>query len=381
MPLMQSPPGPETVIDGRRYLYFAGTGYLGLQGHPEVVRAACRAAEQYGVGSATSRAGFGDTPPVVEVERLAAELFGAEASFYFPSGYVGNHVLVEAVREQVGAVFVDEGSHYCVHEAARLSGRPVWPFAHARPEDLRLKLDAHLPPGASPLVLTDGVFSARGDVAPLAEYTAVLADYPGSVLAVDDAHGVGVLGERGRGTFEHTGVFDVGVNTATVLSDPAGRPPALLCCATLSKALGGYGGIIPGDAALVERLKSATPHYAGMSPPPPPVAAASAQALQLVLDEPGLLERLRRNVAALKGGLRERGFDVDPTPVPIVALELGNAENMQRIQRTLMDRGIVISYFRAYSGLGPQGALRIAVFATHTGAMIERLLGELAGAA
>jgi len=378
---MQSPPAPETVIDGQRYLYFAGTAYLGLQGHPEVVRAACRAAEQYGVGSATSRAGFGDTPPVVEVERLAAELLGAESAFYFPSGYVGNHVLVEAVREQVGAVFVDEASHYCVHEAARLSGRPVWQFAHARPEDLRLKLDARLPAGASPLVLTDGVFSARGDVAPLAEYRAVLADYAGSVLTVDDAHGVGVLGERGRGTFEHAGLFDVGVNTAAVLGGPAGRPPALLCCATLSKALGGYGGIIPGEAALVERLKSAAPHYAGMSPPPPPVAAASARALQLVLDRPDLLKRLRRNVAALKGGLRERGFDVAPTPVPIVALELGDAANMQRIQRTLMDRGIVISYFRAYSGLGPQGALRIALFATHTEAMIERLLDALAGVA
>jgi len=381
MPLMQSPPGPQTVIDGRRYLYFAGTGYLGLQGHPEVVHAACDAARQYGIGSATSRAGFGDTPPVLDVERLAAELFGTESAFYFATGYVGNHVLVEAVRERVGAVFVDAASHYCVHEAARLLGRPAWTFAHGQPEDLQRRLDSRLPAGSSPLVLTDGVFSARGDVAPLAEYRAVLGDYPGSILAVDDAHGVGVLGKRGRGTLEHAGLFASGVNTSDAIGDSSLDAPALLCCATLSKALGGYGGIIPGAAAWVERLQGAAPHYAGMSPPPPPVAAASARALRLVLDQPGLRERLHRNVAALKGGLRERGFAVDDTPVPIVALQLGDARNMQRIQRTLMDRGIVISYFRAYSGLGAQGALRIAVFATHTQAMIERLLDELASVA
>ena len=98
MPVMQSPPGAETVIDGRRYLYFSGTGYLGLQGHPEVIRAACQATEQYGIGSATSRAGYGDTPPLVEAERQAARLFGAETAFYFMSGYVGNDILARAIE-------------------------------------------------------------------------------------------------------------------------------------------------------------------------------------------------------------------------------------------------------------------------------------------
>lgn len=118
MPLMQSPPGAHTLIDGRRYLYFAGTGYLGLQGHPEVIRAACEATERYGVGSATSRTGFGNTPPVLEVERRAADLFGLDGAFYFMSGYVANSILILAFAETFDAVFVDELSHYCVFEAA-----------------------------------------------------------------------------------------------------------------------------------------------------------------------------------------------------------------------------------------------------------------------
>ncbi len=380
MSVMQSPPGPETTIDGRRYLYFAGTGYLGLQGHPDVTQAACEAMRRYGIGSATSRSGLGDSPPVVEVERLVAELFGTETAFYFPSGYVGNHILVEALGDRVDAVFLDEYAHYSVAEAARLPGRPVHRFAHADPQDLRRQFATHLPAGARPLVLSDGVFSARGTVAPLADYRALLADYPGSILAIDDAHGFGVLGDRGRGTLEHAGLFEEGVNRESVFTNTASSPPALLCCGTLSKALGGYGGIIPGSRAFITHLKTAAPHYAGMSPPPVPVAAASARALRCALDTPAVRDRLRRNALRLKSGLRGRGFPADDTPVPIVALELGDAQNMERIHRELMGRGIVVAYFRNYAGLGAQGALRIAVFATHTAAMIERLLDELASA-
>ena len=132
---------------------------------------------------------------------------------------------------------------------------------------------------------------------------------------------------------------------------------------------------------MATRLKALGPHYAGASPPPTPIAAASARALELVLDDPQLRERLRCNTAALKTGLRERGFSVDDTPVPIVALELGDAANMQQVHQALVDQGIMIAYFPRYAGLGPEGALRIAVFATHSDAMIEQLLDALASAA
>ena len=119
MHLMQSPPGPYTQIDGREYLYFVGTGYLGLQGRPEVIRAACEAAQQYGIGSANSRTAFGTTPPLLEVERLAAAMFGLDDAFYFASGWLGNHVLMQLLDAESGLILLDECSHYSAFEAAR----------------------------------------------------------------------------------------------------------------------------------------------------------------------------------------------------------------------------------------------------------------------
>ena len=376
MPVIESPPGAETVIDGRRYLYFAGTGYLGLQGHPEVIRAACEATQRYGIGSATTRAGFGNTPPVIEAEREAARLFGTEDAFYFMSGYVGNEILTRLIDGEVDCVFIDQCSHYCVFDAAYRLGKPVHEFRHCDAEDLADKLPSKLPPGARPLVMSDGVFSARGTIAPVAEYREILRRYPGSTLMIDDAHGLGVLGQNGRGTLEHAGLFQLGVNV-DVPDRHKPDSPCLLMCGTLSKALGGYGGIIPGTGAIIERIKSSSHYYAGASPPPVPAAAASAQALRLVIAHPEMRARLWENVRTLKSGLRQMGLEVDDTPVPIICLTLGTADAMQRIQRELAARGILIAYMPTYSGLGPEGALRVAVFSTHTEEMIARLLDEL----
>ena len=240
VPVMQSPPGPQTVVDGRWYLYFIGTSYLGLQGHPEVIRAACEAAEQYGLGSATTRAGFGNTSPELDVERLAAQWLDSEASFHLPSGYAAASVLAAGLADRFDAVFVDELSHYSVLEAAGSIGGPVFRFARADADDLRAVLAARLRPGQRPLVMTDGVFAARGHIAPVAEYQTVLKHYPGAALLVDDAHGLGVFGANGRGTFEHAGL-DGGINI---------EGGSKLVCGTLSKAVGGYGGIVPGTRAL-----------------------------------------------------------------------------------------------------------------------------------
>ena len=377
MPVMQSPPGAETVIDGRRYLYFAGTGYLGLQGHPEVIRAACEATRRYGIASATSRGGFGDTPPVLEVERRAADLFGTEGAFYFATGYVGNHLLALLLEGAYDAVFVDAFSHYCVFEAARLSARPVFPFRHRDAEGLAETLRAKLKPGQRPLVTSDGVFAARGTIAPVERYATVLREYDGAALSIDDAHAVAVLGEHGRGTYEHAGLMAAGVNRDVPSEGPPADGPALYVCGTLSKAAGGFGGILPGTRALIDRVRAESRYYRGASAPPVPAAAATAKALELILADPALRRRLWENVRVLKTGLRRLGLEIDETPVPIVSLALGAGANMERIQRELMARGIVIAHTH-YAGLGPEGALRLAVFATHTEEMIGRLLEELA---
>ncbi len=380
MPTMQSPPGPLTVVDGRQYLYFAGTGYLGLQGHPEVIRAACEAAELYGAGSATSRSrtGFGATPPAMLVEQRAAELFGCETALYLPSGYLAPQALFGALRDATDLVLLDEHCHHALADAARLLGKPVVTFRHRDPGNLLEQLYLHAG-DCRPLVATDGVFAATGALAPLAEYHGILRAYPGAALVVDDAHGVGVLGEHGRGLLEHAGLFDAWVNAYE--DEPwAGTQPAcprVYLCASLSKAFGGYGGIIPGTHRFIEWIKIRSPVYSGTTPAPPPVAAATAEGLRIAQCEPGLRERLRSNAQTLKAGLRDIGFDVDDQPVPVACLSLDSAELLQRFQQNLAHCGVLVAYLAQYPGLPPQGALRIAVFATHTEAMIVRLLEEL----
>lgn len=372
MAIMQSPPGPETMIDGRTYLYFSGTGYLGLQGHADIIRAACHAAERYGMGSATSRRGFGDMPPTLAVEREAAEFFDTEAALYFVSGYVGNHILAPRFKETFDQVFVDASSHYSILESLQLVGLPVRRFRHRDPEDLQRMLKTHLGAGQRPLVASDGVFAALGHIAPLREYYDLLADYPGAGMHIDDAHAVGVLGENGRGTYEHSGRSASGINTVAPHDGPR-----LFMTATLSKAIGGFGGILPVSHDLYAHIQTTSHYYDGASALPPPVAAATHRALQLVHAEPERRTRLRENVRQLKEGLRRLAFEVDDSPVPIINLSLGSAAQMQQIQRALMDRGIVISYRQSYSGLRAAGGLRIAVFATHNRSMIDRLIDEL----
>jgi glycine C-acetyltransferase/8-amino-7-oxononanoate synthase len=164
-----------------------------------------------------------------------------------------------------------------------------------------------------------------------------------------------------------------------VNSLPSGEDSAVatFLTATASKALGGFGGVIPGSRPFIEQVKKASHWYEGASAPMAAAAAATARAIELLMADPDLRTRLSSNVHLLKDGLRHLGFEVDQTPVPIICLVTGTAEKMQRMQQELMARGIAVAYMPAYAGLGPEGGLRIAVFATHTEETITRLLDEL----
>lgn len=366
-PLMQSAPGPETLIDGVRYLYFGGTSYLGLAGRPEVIEAGCEALRRYGVHTATSRAGYGNSPPVQEVERRAAAFFGTEDAFHFSSGYVANHILVAALAPSAGAVLVDEAAHYCVWEAARLSGLPVTAFRHRDPDDLARQARGR----DRVLVMADAVGPATGLRAPVAEYLEVLATHPHAALMLDDAHGFGVLGPAGRGRFDELGLWSR-VNTW-----PPGDGVPLHVVGTLAKALGGYGGIIPGSREFLARVRAASHYFDGSSAPAAPVAGASARALEVVSAEPQLRDRLRTNVRRLRDGLRRLGLAVPDGDTAQTGVGIGDAAHMRGIHGALKARGILVPYFGAYSGLPPEGMLRIAVFANHTGEQVDQLLSAL----
>lgn len=364
---MESAPGPETVIDGVKYLYFAGTSYQGLHGHPEVIEAGCEALRKYGVHTATSRSGFGNSPLLLEVEHRAAEFFGAETAFYFSSGYAGNHIAVQALAHDADIILVDAEAHYCVKEAAELARKPVLTFKHRNPTDLRAKLMA----GIRPLVLADGVVPSNGHLAPVPEYLKVLADFAPATLHLDDAHAVGVLGEHGRGSFDYHGLWPH-VN--------GGLPRdgvTLSMCATLAKALGGFGGIIPGTTAYVDRLRRASHYYEGASAPAHAVAGSTLRALKICLSEPERRHRLAENVIRLRRGLRAFGVEVTEEPTPNTGVVIGDAATMQALHAGLKERGILVPYVPSYSGTGPQGLMRFAVCSEHTPEMIDRLLAAV----
>lgn len=365
--LMQSAPGPETIIDGVRYLYFGGTSYLGLANHPEVIEAGCAALRRYGVHSATTRARFGTNPPVLEVERRAAEFFGTEDAFYFGSGYQSNHILVAALAADADVVLVDEAAHYCVLEATRLAGIPVHTFRHRDPTDLRRVAAPH----HRVLVLADGVNPSTGTEAPVREYLAALANRQYATLLLDDAHGFGVLGEHGRGLLDELNLWP------HVNGGPAVNGVRLCVGGTLAKALGGFGGIIPGTREFVERARKSSHYFDGASAPASAEAGATAKALELVLREPELRDRLRTNVRHVRAGLRELGLIVPDGDTANFGVTVGDAANMRRIHEALKARGIMLPYVGAYSGLPPEGVLRFAIFATHTTAQLDRLLAEL----
>jgi len=363
MYIMESAPGARTVIDGQEVDYFCGCGYYGLQYHPEIIKAACEAAEKYGMGSATSRSGYGNNPVLTEVEEKASRFFGTESALYFVSGYLGNGILLQGLEDQYEIIFVDKESHYSVMDGIALANKPVVEFAHQDADDLRKKIRQHLKSSQRPLLICDGIFPVSGEISPLPEYLKVMVGIEGSVICVDDAHATGVIGEKGQGSFEYFGL----------------KGERLYSCGTLSKALGGFGGIIAGDSKFIERLneKSRIPSCA--SAPPTPAAAATAKALEILDKNPCLRKKLWENVAYARKGLRSLGFDVNDSPVPIICLHSKEGVYLGALQRELLKRGIAVLYVAGgtYSSVPESGAIRIAIFSTHLKEQIDRLIEEI----
>jgi len=357
---MESAPATETVFNGQPCLYFGGTSYYGLHASHDLMEAGCRAWQELGHSTATSRASMGTSPVYLQVEQASAEFFGTDSAAYLPSGYLNNLAGLKALREtgEFDVVFIDEHSHYCAFDAARAMGVPVHTIAHMAPGDLETKLVKHLRPGQIPLMMSDGLFSTFGRIAPVPEIVETLKPYNG-LLWLDDAHPMGILGPNGRGTYDHYGLSG----------------PHLLSGGTLAKAFGGFGGVIPGPARLIDRVMTGQV-VSGASAVPPPLAAATLAGIKLVKNNPQWRERLWANARLLKQGISGLGFEVEDNDMPIAAFALGNSESMARIQRELLEGGIAIQHTR-YPGVGDEGVLRMVVFSTHTKDQIQRLIDEL----
>jgi 8-amino-7-oxononanoate synthase len=357
---MEGPVGARTVFDGREVDYFAGTGYLGLQSHPDVIQAAVDAVQRYGLTTATSRGSYGEHPLYTQLEREACAFFNAEKVLYFPSGYMGISVLSQATGFLYEHIFIDSAAHFSLWDAAQATNLPITPFHHRDPADLAACIRRDLAPRQRPLLLSDGVFPISGEIAPLPDYLSVLQSYDGHVY-LDDAHAVGVLGENGRGTPDYYGIDTLACRTS----------------GTLAKALGGYGGIVWGPASWVDAIEQNSRICVGASPPPLVVTAASTCALEIARTTPMLRNQLWANVSQARSGLRAQGWELEDTPVPILCLGAQDGLNLERIKNKLFEQGIAVAHVRAYTSTPPGGALRIAIFATHTSEQIERLIAAL----
>jgi glycine C-acetyltransferase/8-amino-7-oxononanoate synthase len=357
---MQSAAGTVTEINGRRYDYFCGCGYLGLQSNSKVIAAAAEALNQYGLSTATSRGGFGEHPVYDELETQARAFFGCERILYFASGYMGAAILVQADLHARDHFFLDESAHFSLWDAAALSNRPVTPFRHLDAGSLAAKLTSELERGERPLLLTDGLFPISGEIAPLPRYLALLHPLHGKLI-VDDAHAVGVLGAHGRGTLEHFGIDD----------------PSCQATATFNKALGGFGGFIYGPTKTLDRIEQNSRILIGSSPPPLPAAAASAKGLEVLRTTPELLTSLLNNISQARQGLRALGWELPDSPSPILCLAGRDGVNLIQLRNELFKQGIAVEYITNYPSAPAGGALRLAIFATHTPEQIEKLLAAL----
>lgn len=364
---MQGPIGAHTVFNGREFDYFSGTGYLGLQSHPAVIQAAVDAVQRYGLSTASSRGGFGEHPLYDELEREACAYFGAEKVLYFASGYLGMAILTQGSNTCFDHIFIDSAAHFSLWDAARAANKPFTVFHHCRAERLAEALQLALLPGERPLVLSDGLFPISGEIAPLPAYLELVRPYHGLVF-LDDAHAVGVLGPNGRGTPDYYGIQAGDYRSGGTLSRT---------CGTLAKALGGYGGGIWGKASWVDRIDQDSAVCVGASPPPLVVAAASARALAIARQSPQLRQSLWANVAQARAGLRALGWELEDTPAPILCLGGREGISLERIKTGLFEQGIAVTLVRGYTSTPPGGALRIAIFATHTPEQIARLVAAI----
>jgi 8-amino-7-oxononanoate synthase len=359
---LDSNEGPEAIIDGKRVIMLGSNNYLGLTRHPRVVAAARDAVEKYGTSMTGSRLLNGTTVLHERLEALLAGFFSTEACLTFTTGYQANLGAISALVNRRAVVVIDKADHASIYDGSSLSGGEMVRFRHSDVEHLDQIL-AKVTQDKAALVAIDGVFSMGGDIAPLPEIMETCRRYEARLL-LDDAHAVGVLGDGGRGTASHFGLLD----------------QVDIIVGTFSKSLASIGGFVAGPADVIEWLKHfARPGVFSASMPPSQVVAATT-ALEVLMDEPEIVDRLNANGRLLRDGLRQAGFDIGGTQTPIVPIVVGDEVKMVGFWKELLDRGVYTNavIFPAVPRGG--GILRTSCMATHSPEQIKHaveLMAEL----
>jgi len=359
---ISSPQGAWLVVDGRRVLNFCSNNYLGLANDPRLVAAASAAMAAYGVGPGAVRSIAGTLALHLELERRLAAFKGVEAALTFQSGFNANLATIPALVGKGDVIFSDRLNHASIIDGSRLSGAKIVPYDHVSPASLNATIQAERAAGfRRGLIITDGVFSMDGDVAPLPEIAAI-AQAEDLLLMVDDAHGEGVLGPGGRGIVAH---FDLHGQVDVEIG-------------TLSKAFGVMGGVVAGNATIIDWLRQRGRPFLFSSALTVPDTAACLAALDILEGSTALVERLWANAKYFKAALQTLGFDTGLSTTPITPIMLGEAPLAQQFSRALLEAGVFAMAIGFPTVPKGKARLRVMISAAHSQADLDQGLAAFA---
>lgn len=352
---------PERIIriDGKEYLNFSSNNYLGLASHPAVKKAACEAIEQFGTSSSASRLISGTMSIHHELEKTLASFKHTEAALVFPTGYQANTGIINTLVGKDDVICIDRLCHASLIDAARLSGAKLLVYPHRDVERLERILNKYSSYGKK-LVVTDGVFSMDGDIAPLKEITRLSEQYD-AYLLVDDAHGTGVLGKQGRGCLEMMNIEN----------------ERIINMGTLSKALGSQGGFIAGSNELIQMLINKARSFIYTTGLNPSACGAALKSIELVREQPWRRNKLLEKDEWLRNQLRSLGFNTLNSQTQIVPILIGEVEDTLNVAARLLENGIFCPAIRPPAVPAGTARLRISLISEHTDDDVHHLVSEL----
>jgi glycine C-acetyltransferase len=346
----------RTRVDGREVVNLSSNNYLGLTTHPRLKQRALAALEEFGVGTGSVRTIAGTMTLHMELERRLAEFKKTEAAVVFQSGFAANAGTVAAILTKDDFVISDELNHASIIDGSRLSRAAIKVFPH-RDVDAARNIVRGLPAAGRKLLITDGVFSMDGDLGALPELCAVAEEF-GCIMMVDDAHASGVFGRNGRGTVDHFGLH--------------GRVDVQV--GTLSKAVGALGGYVAGSKALIEFLHHRGRPFLFSTSHPPSVTATCLAALDVLVEEPQLIDQLWANTKFFKEGLRALGFNTGASESPITPVIVGEAPKAMKLSDRLFEEGVFAQGIGFPTVARDKARVRTIVTATHTRADLQYAL-------
>lgn len=359
---IESTRGTEVIINGKKVLMFGSNSYLGLTDHPKVKEAAKAAIDLYGSGCAGSRFLNGTLDIHLELERRLAAFVKKDAALVFSTGYQVNLGVISSLTGRNDYIILDEYNHASIIDGSRLSFSKVIKYKHNNMLDLAQKL-SRLPEDAIKLIVVDGVFSMEGDIVKLDELVALAKRFDASIM-VDDAHSLGVLGEKGAGTASHFGLSE----------------EVDLIMGTFSKSLAALGGFIASDHDTIEYLKYHARTLIFSASMSPASVASTLAALDIIETQPEILEQLWTNTHYATRLLRNEGFDIGPTQTPVIPVYIRDTYKTFLVTKELQDMGIFVNPVVTPAVPSDATLIRLSVMATHTFSQIDEAVSKIAEA-